>query len=139
MEHGLTAVRLGGEGDVTESHVAWRETRNVAEVPSPLLLDGRLYMVANGGLLSCFEAESGKLLFRKRLGAGGAYFASPVAGDGKTYLASNEGKVTVIAPGDSLEILAQNDLGEPILATPAIADGKIYIRTDGALYAFGAR
>ncbi|NLF69009.1 MAG: PQQ-binding-like beta-propeller repeat protein [Candidatus Anammoximicrobium sp.] len=136
-EHGLLAVRPGGQGDVTRSHVAWRETRSVAEVPSPLVYRGQVYMVKDGGIVSCLDAASGRLCYRVRLGPRGAYFASPVAGDGKIYTASYGGIVTVFAAGPTFQLLAANDLQEPILATPAITAGKLYVRTQHRLYAFG--
>jgi outer membrane protein assembly factor BamB len=136
-EHGLLAIRPGGQGDVTNSHVDWRESRSVAEVPSPLLYGGRVYMVKDGGILSCLAASSGQLLYRTRIGASGAYFASPVAGDGKVYAASHNGALVVFAAGESFQRLAVNELHEPVFATPAIADGRLYVRTTLRLYAFG--
>ena len=135
-EHGLLAIRPGGRGDVTASHVAWRESRSVAEVPSPLVCGGRVYMVKDGGILSCLDAQSGRLLYRTRLGPTGAYFSSPVAGDGKIFAASYSGSLVVFAAGDAFQRLAVNDLQESILATPAIADGQLYVRTAQRLYAF---
>jgi len=136
-EHGLLAIRPGGQGDVTSSHVAWRESRSVAEVPSPLLYGERVYMVKDGGIVSCLDAASGRLLYRTRLGAAGAYFASPVAGDGKIYAASHHGTIAVFAAGDTFRRLALNELHEPVFATPAIAGGRLYVRTTHRLYAFG--
>jgi len=136
-EHRLLAVKLGGTGDVTGSHLAWKEKRGLPEVPSPVAYRGRVYLVKEGGIVSCLDAESGKLLYRERLGSTGAYFASPVAGDGKLYAAAHAGVVSVFAAGDTLKVLARNDLGEHILATPAVADGKLYVRTENHLYAFG--
>lgn len=135
-EHGLLAIRAGGQGDVTRSHVAWRESRGVAEVPSPLLYGGRVYMVKDGGIVSCLEADSGRLRYRTRLGAPGAYFASPVASDGKIYAASHSGAIVVFAAGETFQRLAVNQLPEPIFATPALADGRLYVRTTRRLYAF---
>jgi outer membrane protein assembly factor BamB len=117
--------------------VAWREKRAVPEVASPVAYRGRVYMVRDGGVVSCLDAATGKLLYRERLGPGGPYFASPVAGDGRVYAASGRGAVTVFAAGDEFRVLARNDLREPVCATPAIADGKLYVRTDKHLYAFG--
>jgi outer membrane protein assembly factor BamB len=134
---GLMAVKPGGKGDVTKSHVLWREERAICEVPSPLYYRGRVYMVRDAGLVSCLDAATGKLVYRERLGPGGAYFSSPVAGDGKIYAASKNGVVVVFAAGDRFQVLARNDLGETIQATPALAGGKIYVRTEKALYAFG--
>ncbi|MBM4040062.1 MAG: hypothetical protein FJ290_16275 [Planctomycetes bacterium] len=137
IEHGLMAVNPGGSGDVGKTHVAWKETRGVAEVPSPLVYQRRIYMVRDGGTASCLDAETGRLLWRERLGAVGGYYASPVAGDGKVYFASARGVVTVVAAGDSFQRLAANDLREPLYATPAIAEGRLYIRTARHLHAFG--
>jgi outer membrane protein assembly factor BamB len=133
----VMSVRLDGDGDVTKSHVAWRETRGVPEVPSPLVYHDRVYLVKNGGILSCRDAQTGRLVYQQRVGALGGYYASPVAGDGKVYTASDSGVVAVVRAGDRFEVLARNDLGEPIMATPAIAHGKLYVRTNDHLYAFG--
>jgi outer membrane protein assembly factor BamB len=132
----VMSVRLDGQGDVTKSHIDWRETRGVPEVPSPLWYSDRLYLVRNGGLVSCRDARTGRLIYQTRLGAGGGYYASPVGGDGKVYAASDRGVITVIRAGESFDVLARNDLGEPIRATPAIAGGRLYVRTDQHLFAF---
>jgi outer membrane protein assembly factor BamB len=133
----VMSVRLDGRGDVTKTHVDWRETRGVPEVPSPLAYDGRLYLVRNGGILSCRDIRSGKLIYQERLGAPGGYYASPVAGDGKVYAASDRGVVSVVRAGEHFEVLARNELEGPIMATPALAAGRIYLRTGQFLYAFG--
>jgi outer membrane protein assembly factor BamB len=137
VEHGVLAIKPGGTGDVTRTHVLWREPKAVPEVPSPLYYRQRVYTVRDGGLVSCLDAATGKLHYRERLGPGGAYFSSPVAGDGKVYATSGRGVVTVFAAGDTFRVLARNDLGEPVVATPAVADGKLYVRTENHLYAFG--
>jgi outer membrane protein assembly factor BamB len=137
VKPGLYSIRLGGKGDVSKTHIDWRETKGVTEVPTPLMYDGRLYLVRNGGIVHCRGPKEGKHHFRGRLGPIGGYYASPVAGDGKIYFASDRGVITVIANGESLKVLAKNDLGERIMATPALVDGKIYVRTDRHLYAFG--
>ncbi|HJT76675.1 MAG TPA: PQQ-binding-like beta-propeller repeat protein [Gemmataceae bacterium] len=133
LNNSLLALRPAGG----RAAVAWREKRSLPEVSSPLVYRGRLYLVKHGGILSCLDARTGKRVYRERLGADGLYFASPVAGDGKIYAAGDGGVVTVFAAGDKLEVLARNDLGEAIKATPALVDGKIYLRTEGHLYAFG--
>lgn len=137
MDYGLLAVKPGGKGNVTESHIQWREKRALPEVPSPLFYREHIYLVRDGGILSCLEAKSGKLRYRERLDADGAYFASPVAGDGKIYACSRQGTVVVFAAGKELNILARNDLDELIAATPAAVDGRLYVRTEKHLYAFG--
>jgi outer membrane protein assembly factor BamB len=135
-EHGLAAIKPGGEGDVTSTRVLWKEPRGVPEVPTPLYFNGRVYTVTYGGVVSCMDAASGKVIFRGRLGAAGAYFSSPVAAGGKIYFASGEGVVSVIDGGAKLDVLARNDLEEPVFATPAIVQNVIYIRTPARLYAF---
>ena len=118
--------------------IVWTYGKGVPEVPSPLYLDHRLYTVKNGGLVTCLDSRTGALKYFERLEAGGPYYASLVAGDGKLYAASTRGVVTVFAAGDELKVLARNDLGERISATPALVDGKVYVRTDEHLFAFGA-
>jgi len=137
QEHGLVAIKPGGKDDVTATHILWQETRNVPEVPSPLCHDGRVYMIKNGGIVSCMDAKNGKLLFRERLGAGGPYYSSPIAANGRIYIASTNGVITVITAGDTLKVLAQNELGEKVFATPAVVDNKLYVRTVENMYAFG--
>jgi outer membrane protein assembly factor BamB len=136
-QHGIVAIRPDEKGAVAESGVQWREKTGTPEVPSPLLYRERVYLVKDGGIVTCLEAKSGKVAYRERVGAAGTFFASPVAGDGKIYLCSRNGVVVVLAAGNGPAVLARNNLGEDINATPAIADGKLYIRTDAALYAFG--
>jgi outer membrane protein assembly factor BamB len=134
-DHGVLALRPDREGDLTSS-VLWTERLAVPEVPSPLFYENRLYLIRNGGILSSLDAGSGKVIYRTRIGAPGPYYASPIAANGKLYVASAEGTVTVLATGDEFKVAAKNDLGEPIYATPAVADGTLYVRTTGHLYAF---
>src|SRR5262249_16679908 len=105
--HGVTAIKPGGEGDLTATAVLWREPKNIPEVPSPLFYQGRLYTIANGGILTCFNASTGKVLYRERINTPGPYFSAPVAAAGRVYTASSEGIVTVLKSGDTLEILAR--------------------------------
>lgn len=132
------AVRPDGRGDVTDTHVVWKATRGLPYVPSPLFYEGRIYLVKNGGLASCLDARTGKFLYQEeRLGALGDYYSSPVAAAGKICIASQPGVVVVYRAGDTLEVLARNALDELVIATPAIADGTLYVRTKSQLYAFG--
>jgi outer membrane protein assembly factor BamB len=137
-DHGLFGVREPEKGDVTQTHVVWKEKKGIPEVASPLYYRGRVFGIRNGGFASCIEAKTGKVLYQdKRIGAEGQYYASPVAADGKIYVASTTGLVSVIEAGDELKVLAKNDLGEAIAATPAIVENRIYIRTAEHLWAFG--
>ena len=133
-ENALMAVKPDSTAEIV-----WKVEKGVPECPSPLYYQGRVYMIKNGGMVTCVDAKTGEVKYRDRLGAGGPYYASPVAGDDKIYAASVRGFVTVFECGDQLKVLAKNNLGERISATPALVDGKIYIRTDKHLYAFGSR
>jgi outer membrane protein assembly factor BamB len=139
QDHGLLAIKAGGSGDVTSTHVMWKETSAIPEVPSPLAYENRVYMVRNGGVLTCVDAATGKLRYRNRLGAGGPYYSSPVAAAGKIFLASGEGTIVVLAAGDTFDVLAKNELHEPIFATPAVLDGVLYVRTAAHLFAFAQK
>ena len=138
-ENGLLAIALGGQGDMTASAVKWRYLRPVPQVPSTLLYQGVLFMVNDSGILIAFDPATGNVLKQGRLkGAMDKYFASPVGADGKVYLASQDGTVSVVDAKGSWEIVAVNALDDEIFATPAIADGRIYVRTKSTLYAFGS-
>ncbi len=137
-KNALLAVRPDGTGDVTESHVVWEANRGLPYAPSPLWYEGRLYLVKNGGLASCYEAATGRVLYREeRLGSVGDYYASPVASDGLVCAISQSGTAVVYRAGDRLEVVARNQLGESVVATPAIAGGRIYLRTETKLQVFG--
>ena len=110
------------------------------EIPAPLLYQGVFYLVKDGGIITTLDAATGQLLKQGRAEkALGEYYASPIAADGKVYLASTEGKVTVLKAGREWEVLGVNDLGEEIHATPALTGGRIYLRTRAAVYSFGAK
>lgn len=136
-ENSILAIRPGGKGDVTKTHVQWKQTRGLPYVPTPLYYKGKIWLIKNGGLLTCYEASSGiPVINEERIGAGGDYYASPVGGDNKIYLCSQAGVVTVIEAIDSLKIISQNRFNEQIMATPAIVDEVIYLRTTSSLYSF---
>jgi outer membrane protein assembly factor BamB len=134
----LVAIRLDGNSEA-QGRELWRYQKSfVGVVPSPLFYEGVLYLVKNGGLLTSFDAETGKVAKAGRMaGALGGYSASPVAAEGKLFLASEEGKVTVVKAAREWEVLTINDLGEGCFATPALVGGQIYLRTSEALYCFG--
>jgi outer membrane protein assembly factor BamB len=133
----LLAIRPGAKNDARESHVAWEIHRGIPETSSLLYCRGRLYLLRDGGVLTCLEASTGKELFRERIGASGQYIASPIAAGDKLIAASTRGVVTVIQVDDELKVLARNDFREKIFATPAVVENKIYLRTAGHLYALG--
>ena len=138
-ENGMLAIKLGGSGDMTATSVRWRYQRGIPQLPSPLLYQDALYMVNDaGGVVTTLNPKTGALIQQGRLKVpSDRYYASPVAGDGKIYIASESGKVVVLPPGGGLDALAVNDLQENIYATPALVDRRIYIRTLNSLYCFG--
>ncbi len=139
-ENSLRAYRLGGRGDVTESHLLWKNARVLPNVPSPLFYRGVLYTLKEGGILTSFDPKTGEIARSARIeGALGSYYSSPVAADGRLYTVSEEGKAAVIRAGAQWGILRVNDMGDGVKGTPAIVDGKIYLRTFGALYCFAER
>src|SRR5262245_1660065 len=136
---GLLSIRPDGKHALPSTAVQWSEPRSVAEVTAPLEYRGRVYVITAGGIVTCVDAKTGKLIYRGRVNAPGAYFASPVAAGGKVFVASAEGVVTVLGGGETLEILANNDLGEPVYGTPAPVGSAIYVRSSGHLWAFGGK
>ena len=137
-ENVMLAVKPGGRGDIGESHVVWRYRKGLPYVPSPLHYAGRIYFVRDGGLISALDAKTGEPVYaQERLGATGSYYASPVAADGRLYVASTAGKLTVVrAGGDKPEILHQANFGERIVATPVPVGRQLLLRTAARLYAF---
>lgn len=135
----MVAIRPGGAGDITKTHVLWEQTKQLPYVPSPLLYNELLFMVKNGGFVSALDPKTGKALKVERIQAGGNYFSSPVGGDGKVYLLNQQGELTVLSARADWEVLHTADFGEEIFATPALIDGKIYLRTANHLYCFGEK
>ena len=134
------AIKPGGKGDVTRSHVVWTKTKGLPYVSSPLLYEGQLFMLKDGGLASALEAKTGNEIYlQERIGAGGSYYSSPVAANGHIYVASLEGMVSVLKVGPELNVVAKLKLTEPIKATPAIANNTLYIRSTSMLFAFGEK
>jgi outer membrane protein assembly factor BamB len=131
----VLAIRPGGRGDVTASHVEWTAPNGASYVPSIVHYDGLIYMTNEIGIATCLDARTGERVWRQRLD--GVFFASPVAGDGKVYFVSETGETVVLRAGRTPEILARNDLGERFLASPAIAGGRIFLRSDRTLFAVG--
>jgi len=132
QEPSLLAVRADGSGDVTKSHVAWTLRRGAPLTPSPLLVGDELYVVNDGGIVTCLNAKTGETYWVQRLG--GTYSASPVFADGRIYFLSEEGMARVIAPGREFRVLATSKIDGDTLGSMAIANGSIFIRTDSYLY-----
>ena len=131
------AIRPGGRGDITNTHLAWRYNRGAPYVPSPVVVGEYLYAVRNGGVMICLRATTGQIAWQKRLPAGGDYYASILAADGKLYTLSEEGKACVLEAGPNFNLLSVNDMNERCMATPAISNGQIFIRSDQTLFCIG--
>jgi outer membrane protein assembly factor BamB len=137
-ENGLMAIRLGGSGDMTATAVKWKYLRPVPQVPSTVLYQGVLYMVNDSGILLSFDPATGSVLKQGRLkGAIDKYFASPIGADGKVWLASQDGTISVVSAKGDWEMVQVNALDDEVFATPVPADGELFIRTRSALYNFG--
>ena len=133
------AVRPGGKGDVTRSHVAWRADRGAPYLPSPLLYGDHFYMVNDNGVLACFEARTGKLRFRQRVGSRGYHTASLLGGDGKVYVLAEDGTCTVLKASGQFEKLATNKVDGLCRASMAVSGGRLFLRSQDALYCIGER
>ncbi|MHB1034364.1 MAG: outer membrane protein assembly factor BamB family protein [Pirellulales bacterium] len=130
------AIRPGGSGDVTDSRVQWKLHRGAAYVPTGIAYRNRLYAVSDAGIATCHDAGNGEQLWRTRLG--GEFTASLIAAAGRIYATSERGTVHVFAAADTFELLAKNEMQERCLATPAVSENEIFLRTQGHLYAIGA-
>jgi outer membrane protein assembly factor BamB len=141
----LTAIREGATGDITPTddskpgeHIAWQLPRDGIYMQTPVLYGDYLYACRDNGLLTCYEAQTGKQVYRERLGQGATGFtASAVAGDGKLYFTSENGEIYVVKAGSSFELLATNTMDEVCMATPAISEGSLIVRTEKNVYAIG--
>ncbi len=131
------AISPGARGEATESHVRWRYAKNLPYIPSPVFDGGRLYMIKNGGIISCVDAKSGRLLKQKRAPGSHDYYSSPVIGDGKLLVVDVEGNATMFSATPELKVLSTVDFDDATFATPALVDGRIYLRTNKRLYCFG--
>jgi outer membrane protein assembly factor BamB len=139
----IYAIRAGATGDIslkpnetTNQYVAWSMQRGGTYMPSPLIYGEYLYTCANQGVMACYNPKTGERLYQQRIGdKGGAYSASPVAADGKIYLSSEDGEIFVVKAGSKYELLATNQMGEVLMATPAISDGMIFVRGRNNVFA----
>jgi outer membrane protein assembly factor BamB len=131
------AVRPGGRGDISSSHVVWEVPTGAPYISSLVYDEGILYMASDVGAVTAIDAASGKRIWQQRVE--GIFSASPVAGDGKIYFVSETGETIVLKAGRQPEVLARNDLGERLIASPAISNGQLFIRSDGQLFAIGRK
>ncbi|MEK6237940.1 MAG: PQQ-binding-like beta-propeller repeat protein, partial [Planctomycetales bacterium] len=131
------AVKLGGKGNVTATHVQWTQRQGLPTVPSPTVYQGVVSMIKKGGILTTLDAKTGEIIKQDRAAGLGSYYASVVAGDGKIYLADERGTVSVLKAGREWEVLSSHKFGERITATPVLQNGRVYLRTEEALYNFG--
>jgi outer membrane protein assembly factor BamB len=137
MRGPLFAVRADGMGDVTDSHVSWKYGGGTPDAANPLVYRGLVFLATNPGQAVCLDAAGGKELWKERLGRG--FRASPLGAGGKVYFVSKEGKVSVVEAARSFQLVAQTDLKEDIVASPAAAHGDLFLRTKGHLYRFGTK
>jgi outer membrane protein assembly factor BamB len=140
----IYAIRPGASGDISlpkgaeaSPAIAWSNMNEGTYIPTPVVYGGYLFTVNNNGIVTAYDAETGKRAFRGRVGEGGAFSSSPVVADGRLYLASEDGEVYVVNAGPGLAQIAKNDMKEVIMATPAISDGLIIVRTLGHVYGIG--
>jgi outer membrane protein assembly factor BamB len=131
------AIRPGGRGNITATHVAWQNGRAATYVSSPIVVGAYLYTVKGGGVMTCLDAKSGQLMWQVRVPGSGDYYASPVAVDNRIYVISEEGVVSVVAAKPAFELLGSTELGERTMASPAVSGGQMFIRTDTHLWAIG--
>jgi outer membrane protein assembly factor BamB len=133
----LAAIRLGGKGNVSSSHLAYRLDKATPYVPTPIFHDGRLYLVSDAGIGSCLEASTGKVIWSERLGTG--FFASPVLVDGKLYCPTTRGEMVVWATGDQFKVLGRSPLGEGTHSTPCVDGDRLYQKTFSHLVCVGGK
>ena len=135
-EHHILAIRPDGQGDVTDTHIAWRTTRGAGYVPSPIVEGDYLLVAADNGVVSCFDADTGHRHWMVRMAS--HYSTSAVSAEGRVYLVDDDGTTKVVRPGPEWELLAENALGENCYASPAISQGQIFLRGEHHLYCIGA-
>jgi len=133
----MVAIKPGGKGDITATHVLWEQRKYLPFVPSPLLYKGFLFLIRNGGILAVLDPKTGVMTKQERVGSSSNYYASPVGGDGKVFVFSERGDAAVLGATADLPVLSRSRFNEDVYATPAIVDGRIYVRTAGHLYCFG--
>jgi outer membrane protein assembly factor BamB len=137
-ERPIIALRAGGRGDVTRSHVLW-SSGNGADVPTPVTDGTYLYVVNDRGIMWCIDLKTGKDVYSRQRVRSATYSGSPVIADGRIYVTNEDGVTVVVKAGPTFQVLAENDLDDYTLSSPAISDGQIFIRTSKFLYAIGSR
>lgn len=137
----ILSIKPGPKGEATETHVRWRQKKQIPFCASPLYHDGMVFTVKDGGIVSCWDAKTGKPFKQLRLEppATAEYYSSPTYGDGKVFLANQRGAVTVLSADKSCDVLHTGEFNEDIYASPAIVDGKIFLRTNAGLYCFAKK
>jgi outer membrane protein assembly factor BamB len=143
----IYAIRLGASGDISlkdkaesNEHIAWSKMRGGPYMPTPIVYGDYLYVCANNGAVTCYNAKTGEPIYRNRLGGQGsgyAFTASPIAADNKIYFTSEDGEIYVVKAGPQFELIATNSMSEVCMATPAISEGMILVRTQGHVYGIG--
>jgi outer membrane protein assembly factor BamB len=138
----LYAIRPEASGDVTpelgsrvSAGLAWSEERNGSYLQTPVVFENLIYACTSQGIFKAYDARTGRKLYEQRLGMGGSFTSSPIAVDGKIYVSNEEGRTFVVKAGPEFQIINANELGEPILATPAVSDRMLYIRTPKSIVA----
>lgn len=134
-DHHLLAIKPDGQGNVTDTKIVWRTNKGVAYVPSPIVEGAHLLIVSDSGVAHCFEAATGKLFWKERLGE---HHASLVSADGLVYFLNDDGVMNVIQPGPEYHHVARNELGEKSFASPALSQGRLYLRGEQSLFCIGA-
>src|SRR5262249_37755608 len=146
-ERPIFVVRAAARGDITlpegkanSDTVVWSRTGRGSYMPTPLIYKGILYVLANGGLLDAYDVKTGEEIYRQRLPlVGNGFSASPIAADGKIYLSNEDGEMLVIAAGAKFNHLATNSMGEMLMATPALSEGVMYVRSSASVFAIGRK
>ena len=133
----LSAIKLGGKGDVSRTHLAYTLRKGTPYVPTPLYLDGRLYLISDAGIASAIDAATGREIWSERLRA--EFFGSPILADGRIYAASTKGEMIVLATGDTFQLLGRNPIGEGTHSSPCVEGGRIYVKTFSHLVCIGAK
>jgi len=144
-EKPIFAIHAGAKGDITvpagqasSPNIAWSSTGRGPYMPTPIIYGDYVYVLGNGGIFDCYDFKTGRAIYRQRLShRGGGFSASPVASDGKLFLSGEDGDVFVVQAGPEYQLLAENDIGERLMTTPAISDGRIYFKAEHHMFAVG--